>query len=240
MTTGFISDLHLDASRPAATEAFLGWLKGPALELERLYILGDLFEYWIGDDDPDEHQRQIRLALSAYTKQVPRTWFMPGNRDFMIGPDFLGDTGLQLLPDPTLIEVAGTSILIAHGDRLCTDDISYQRFRRFSRHPLVLRFYRSMPFFIRRMMVEKAQAESQSQKRDKSAEIMDVNQDTVVWMLRRNRVHTLLHGHTHRPGEHNFDLDGRAATRIVLGDWYRNGPVMLWDDSGRRVETLAF
>lgn len=240
MTVAFISDLHLDASRPAASTAFLSWLRGPALAMERLYILGDLFEYWVGDDDPDPHQAMIREALANYTRQMPRAWFIPGNRDFQIGADFLRETGLQLLPDPTLIEVHGTSVLIGHGDRLCADDISYQRFRRFARHPLVLKIYRSLPFFLRRMLVEKARSRSHAAKQDKTPEIMDVNEDAVIRTLRRYRVHTLLHGHTHRPAEHSFDLDGRQATRIVLGDWYRNGPVMYWDSEGRRVETLSF
>ena len=240
VTTAFISDLHLDGSRPAATAAFLQWLRGPALELDRLYILGDLFEYWIGDDDPDPHHREVREALRDYTRQMPRVWFIAGNRDFQIGPDFALETGVQLLPDPSLIEVAGTSVLIGHGDLLCTDDISYQRFRRFARHPLVLRFYRAMPFFIRCKLVDEARSRSHKLKLDKTPDIMDVNQDAVEANLRRYRVHTLLHGHTHRPAEHEFTVDDQAATRIVLGDWYRNGPVMYWDDDGRRVETLAF
>jgi len=240
VTTAFISDLHLDASRPTATAAFLQWLQGPALELGRLYILGDLFEYWVGDDDPDPHHAQVREGLHAYTQKVPRVWFMPGNRDFQIGEAFLQETGMQLLPDPTLIAIHGTSLLIAHGDRLCTDDISYQRFRRFSRHPLALKFYGSMPFFIRRKLVDQARSRSAAAKLDKTPEIMDVNQGAVEASLKRYRVHTLLHGHTHRPGEHNFEMGGRNATRIVLGDWYRNGPVMYWDENGRRVDTLSF
>ncbi|MBT8422428.1 MAG: UDP-2,3-diacylglucosamine diphosphatase [Gammaproteobacteria bacterium] len=216
------------------------WLQGPALQLDRLYILGDLFEYWIGDDDPDPHHRAVRDALRNYTRTMPRVWFMAGNRDFQIGELFLRETGIQQLPDPSLIEVGGISVLIAHGDRLCTDDVSYQRFRRFAQHPSMLKFYRSLPFFLRRRLVNTARERSHSAKLDKSAEIMDVNQAAVENALRRYRVHTLLHGHTHRPGEHQFELEGREATRIVLGDWYRNGPVMYWDDEGRRVETLTF
>ncbi len=240
MTVAFISDLHLDASRPEATAAFLNFLRGPALELERLYILGDLFEYWIGDDDPNPHNRAVTRALHDYTQQQPRCYFLPGNRDFMIGVGFMRETGLQPLDDPCVVEVHGTSLLISHGDIYCIDDTAYQRFRRFSHNPLILMFYRALPFSLRRRLVDKARDESRAQKANKSAEIMDVNQSAIEGSMRKFGVTTLLHGHTHRPAEHSFSLDGNAATRIVLGDWYDSGPVLYWDAAGRRTAKLDY
>ena len=240
MTVGFISDLHLDASRPEATAAFLNFLRGPALQLERLYILGDLFEYWIGDDDPNPHNRAVTRALHDYTQQQPRCYFLPGNRDFMIGVDFMRETGLQPLNDPCIVDVHGTAVLISHGDIYCTDDTAYQRFRRFSHNPFILMLYRALPFNLRRRLVDKARDESRAQKAHKSAEIMDVNQGAIEGAMRKFGVTTLLHGHTHRPAEHSFSLDGNAATRIVLGDWYDSGPVLYWDAAGRRTANLDY
>lgn len=240
MTVAFISDLHLDAVRPAATQAFIDFLKNQALELERLYILGDLFEYWIGDDDPDPHFRKVAQALRNYTQKQPRCYFMPGNRDFVIGIDFLRFTGLMPLDDSSVIEVGGQQVLISHGDIFCTDDVQYQRYRRFTRNPVALMFYHALPFAIRSRIVAKIRGESHSQKQYKAADIMDVNQQAVENAVRRHGVHTLLHGHTHRPDEHRFVVDSRTVTRIVLGDWYDNGPVLYWDEQGRRTERLAF
>ncbi len=240
MTACFISDLHLDGSRPEATAAFLGFLRGPALAVERLYILGDLFEAWIGDDDPDPHHTQVREALAAYTAHQPRCYFMPGNRDFMIGDAFLAATGMTLLPDPTLIEVGGTSLLLSHGDIFCTDDLSYQRFRRITHTPWVQRVYRALPFALRRFVVAGARSRSKQSTQTKRPDIMDVNPQAVAVALQRYRVDTLLHGHTHRPGEHEFSVGDRAALRIVLGDWYENGPVLYWDSDGRHTRTLEF
>jgi UDP-2,3-diacylglucosamine hydrolase len=240
VTVGFISDLHLDPSRPGATAAFLSFLQGAALSLDRLYILGDLFESWIGDDDPDPHHRQVINALADYTRQQPRCFFMAGNRDFMIGSNFLQQTGLLILSDPTVIEIEAKKVLISHGDLYCTDDISYQRFRRLARNPLIMSLYRALPFGFRNRLVSKARSESQNSKQHKTAAIMDVNLQAITQAMREHGVHTMLHGHTHRPQEHQFDLDGNPAMRIVLGDWYTDGPVLYWDDSGRRTERLAF
>jgi len=240
VTVCFISDLHLDAGRPEATDAFIRFLRGPALKLERLYILGDLFEYWIGDDDPNPHNRMVTQALQTYTQQQPRSYFMPGNRDFMIGLDFMRETGLQPLDDPCIVDVHGTPVLISHGDIYCTDDTAYQRFRRFSHNPVILMLYRALPFSLRRRLVDKARDESRAQKEHKTAEIMDVNQQAVESSMRDFGVATLLHGHTHRAGEHQFALDGQTATRIVLGDWYDSGPVLYWDARGRRTDILSY
>jgi UDP-2,3-diacylglucosamine hydrolase len=238
--TLFVADLHLDAARPAATAAFCDFLQGPAREAERLYILGDLFEAWIGDDDPDEHHARVRAALGNYTAAGHPCFFMPGNRDFLLGPGFTGAAGLTLLPDPTLIEVAGTSLIISHGDALCTDDHAYQRFRRIARNPRLIAWFRRLPFAARRRIVAGARRSSQQAVQTKPPAVMDVNQDAVEELLRRHRLTTLLHGHTHRPAEHKFTVDGQPALRIVLGDWYKDGPVLSWDATGRRTERLAF
>lgn len=240
MTVCFISDLHLDPCRPGATAAFLNFLQGPALSLKRLYILGDLFESWVGDDDPDSHNRELIKALANYTKQQPHCFFMAGNRDFMVGEDFLQQTGMQMLSDPTVIDIQGEKLLISHGDRYCTDDISYQRFRRLARNPLVTGLYRALPFSIRNRLVNTARSKSQHSKQYKTADIMDVNSEAITQAMRAHGVNFILHGHTHRPQEHQFDLDGNPATRIVLGDWYKGGPLLYWDKNGRRTETLEF
>ena len=240
MTVLFISDLHLDGSRPEATECFLRFLEGPAQEAERLYILGDLFEAWIGDDDPNPHFALIREALKRFTQDGPPTFFMPGNRDFLMGDKFLDETGLVRLPDPTLIEVAGTSVLLSHGDALCTDDTAYQRYRRFTRHRWVLKLYHALPFAIRSWIVTSARSKSQSSTQSKAPEVMDVNQQAVEQMMRTYNMLTLLHGHTHRQGEHDFQIESFAAKRIVLGDWYERGAVLSWGTQGRQFKALSF
>lgn len=238
--TLFVADLHLHAARPAATAVFCQFLQGQAREAERLYILGDLFEAWIGDDDPDPHHAQVRDALATYTAAGHPCFFMPGNRDFLLGPRFAAAAGLQLLPDPTLIEVAGTSLIISHGDALCTDDHAYQRFRRIARSPRLQAWFRRLPFGLRRRIVAGARRSSRQAVQAKPAAIMDVNQGAVEALLRRFHLTTLLHGHTHRPAEHTFKVDGSPATRIVLGDWYNDGPVLSWDATGRQTERLSF
>jgi UDP-2,3-diacylglucosamine hydrolase len=240
MRTLFVSDLHLDPARPAATRAFLELLNTDALTAERLYILGDLFEAWVGDDDTCPHHRVVRDALAEYTASGVPCFFMPGNRDFLIGSEFIAASGMTLLPDPTLIEVAGTSIIISHGDALCADDISYQRFRRITRNPRVINCYNALPFALRNWIVNQARQSSQTATQTKPAEIMDVNQAAVEALMRRHSIDMLLHGHTHRLAEHTFDINGHPAQRIVLGDWYNEGPVLVWDESGRHTLTLAF
>jgi UDP-2,3-diacylglucosamine hydrolase len=240
MTTLFISDLHLDGSRPAATKAFLKFLAEDAPSAEKLYILGDLFEAWIGDDDPNPHHQQVIAALAKLGESDTPCFFIPGNRDFLVGKHFLGAAKMILLPDPTLIYVGGESVQISHGDIYCTDDLSYQRYRRFVHHPLTMRIYRALPFFIRRMIIDTARGQSQASTQYKSSKIMDVNQGAIEETLKENRVNILLHGHTHRPAFHDFELAGEQMRRIVLGDWYKYGSVLRWDDNGPELLTLEF
>lgn len=240
MTVLFVSDLHLDAARPAATHCFLHFLQGEALTAERLYILGDLFEVWVGDDDPDPHHRTVRDALAAYTAQGKLCYFMHGNRDFMLGPDFMQATGLIPLHDPTLISVDGTSIIISHGDLLCTDDRSYQRFRRIVRNALVQRIYRGLPFSLRQRIAGQARRSSQAASSAKSPVITDVNSQAVTQIMQTMGVNRLLHGHTHRPAIHRFELEGQPAMRMVLGDWYEHGSVLAWQDGRPELRKLPF
>jgi len=240
VATLFVSDLHLDGSRPAATDAFLNFLNREAAAADALYILGDLFEFWIGDDDPDPEYRKVTAALAKLTATGVRCHIMHGNRDFMLGGDFFQASGTIFLHDPTLIYVGGQSVLLSHGDMLCTDDIGYQRFRRIVRNPTVQKAYKSMPFSWRQRIALKIRGTSKAHYGSKPPDILDVNQAAVEHLLRQYGVKTLLHGHTHRPAIHTFTMDGQEATRIVLGDWYGRSSILKWDTDGPQLEHAAF
>ena len=232
MTKLFISDLHLQAARPDITERFFRFLETEAAEAEALYILGDLFEAWIGDDDPDEHNREVQAALRRLTDAGVAGYFMHGNRDFLIGDAFAERTGFTLLDDPVVHDLYGTPVLLSHGDAYCTDDVEYQAFRRQSRDPAWQQQVLSMSVEQRQALAGQAREESRAAMVDKAEDIMDVNADAVADALREAGVTTLVHGHTHRPAVHELDLDGTAATRIVLGDWYEQGTVLHWTPEG--------
>jgi UDP-2,3-diacylglucosamine hydrolase len=232
MTTLFISDLHLQGARPDITDRFFRFLETEAAEAEALYILGDLFEAWIGDDDPDEHNREVQAAMRRLTDAGVAGYFMHGNRDFLIGDAFAERTGFTLLDDPVVHEFHGTPVLLSHGDAYCTDDVDYQAFRRQSRNPAWQQQVLAMPIEQRRALAGEARAESQAAMVDKAEDIMDVNAGAVAAGLREAGVTTLVHGHTHRPAIHDLDLDGTPATRIVLGDWYEQGTVLRWTPEG--------
>ncbi|WP_405234244.1 UDP-2,3-diacylglucosamine diphosphatase [Lentisalinibacter salinarum] len=232
MTKLFISDLHLQAARPDITERFFRFLQTEAAEAEALYILGDLFEAWIGDDDPDEHNREVQAAMRRLTDAGVAGYFMRGNRDFLIGDAFAERTGFTLLDDPVVRDFYGTPVLLSHGDAYCTDDVEYQAFRRQSRDPAWQQQVLSMSVEQRRALAGQAREESRAAMVDKAEDIMDVNADAVAAALREAGVTTLVHGHTHRPAVHELDLDGTPATRIVLGDWYEQGTVLHWTPEG--------
>jgi UDP-2,3-diacylglucosamine hydrolase len=234
----FISDLHLDTSRPAATSAFLNFLEKDAPSAAALYILGDLFEVWIGDDDPDPHHRKVAEGLARLSETGTRCFFIPGNRDFLIGHKFLTASRLTLLNDPTLIYSGDESVLISHGDILCTDDISYQRFRKITRTPFVIKLFRALPFRARAWLAARARQKSIASYGSKTPEILDVNQNAVTKLMQEYNITTLLHGHTHRQAVHEFDLHGCPAKRIVLGDWYETGSILRWDSEGPRLTSL--
>lgn len=228
----FISDLHLDPSRPRITALFLDLLRGEARRAQALYILGDLFEAWLGDDDPDPAAREIVAALRRLTDSGVRVYFMHGNRDFLIGPRFARETGCTLLTDGTVVELHGERVLLMHGDVLCTADHSYQRLRRILRNPVVDFMLRHLPLSARRALGRRLRAGSQMHVGSTAAEIMDVTPAAVLDAMRAAGVRTLVHGHTHRPAIHSIDLDGAPARRIVLGDWYTQGSVLEWRAEG--------
>jgi UDP-2,3-diacylglucosamine hydrolase len=238
MTTLFISDLHLESKQPAIGEQFLSFLAGEARKAEALYILGDLFEAWLGDDDPNPYYGDMKSALRELTGAGIPVFFMHGNRDFMIGADFAAETGLTILDDPTVVDLYGEKVLLCHGDSLCTDDIQYQQVRAAVRDPKWQAMMRAKSIEERIAFALQARQESMERGESLSDEIMDVNQDAVAAALGEHGVDVMLHGHTHRPAVHSLDLADRAATRIVLGDWYEQGSVVRWDDDGPRLEVM--
>jgi UDP-2,3-diacylglucosamine hydrolase len=220
----FISDLHLSEERPAANEQFIEFLESRARRADALYILGDLFEYWIGDDDLEEPFNAVIAGLMrGITAHGVPTYVMHGNRDFLLGERFCAATGAALLPDPTVHEVAGVQTLLVHGDTLCTDDEDYQAWRRTARSDAWQRDFLAKSRDERRSMVRGLREKSKAVVQAKPAEIMDVTPAAVVEAMRRHGVARLVHGHTHRPGHHTLTLDGRPAERWVLPDWYGAG-----------------
>ena len=240
MTTLFVSDLHLDASRPAATDCFLHFLAGLARDVGTLYILGDLFEAWSGDDVAGAHEQAILQALKRYATAGGHCYFLRGNRDFLVGSRFVLATGVTLLDDESLITIEGNRILLMHGDTLCTDDHAYQRYRRVVHNPVMQSLYLALPALLRSRITSFARWRSTRANTGKPAAIMDVNPAAVADALRRHRVQRIIHGHTHRPAIHSLDLDGQPASRIVLGAWYEQGSVLRWGMTGPELQTLAF
>lgn len=232
MSVLFISDLHLEAERPDITRAFLHFLATRARAAEALYILGDFFEAWIGDDGMDEFQHSIARALRELADSGTRIYLMHGNRDFLIGTAFCREAGCTLLRDPSLIELGGETILLMHGDSLCTLDAAYMKLRRWLRNPLSLFILRNLPLATRHKLARKLRKESRNQTRMKASEIVDVTPAEVERIMRDKGVRILIHGHTHRPAVHELDIDGRPARRIVLGDWDRQGWALEADDQG--------
>ncbi|HEY9150515.1 MAG TPA: UDP-2,3-diacylglucosamine diphosphatase [Gammaproteobacteria bacterium] len=234
----FISDLHLDPTRPRVSDLFLDFLAGEARTATALYILGDLFEAWIGDDDPEpEHARVIAGLRAAVDSGVP-IFVMHGNRDFLLGDDFARRSGAQQLPDSLVIELFGTPTLLLHGDTLCTDDQAYQDFRAMVRDAGWQGDFLARPIHERQAIARQLRETSQRATRGKPEYITDVNAAAVADSMRTAGVRQLIHGHTHRPAVHDFELDGQAARRIVLGDWYEQGSLLRCTEAGCRLELL--
>ena len=219
MTTLFVSDLHLCAEHPAITESFLSFLAGPARQAEGLYILGDLFDRWIGDDAIQSADRIVLSALRTLVQSGVPLWIMPGNHDFLYGARFLAETGSQLLPDPYVFDRYGTPTLLMHGDLLCTQDVSYQTFRKMVRDPDWQAAQLAKPVAVRAEIARELLSLSRTHTTHKCDAIMQADQATIESFMRTHRVHRLIHGHTHRPACHHFLLDGHAAQRIVLPNW---------------------
>ena len=218
-----ISDLHLEQERPDISRAFLHFLESRASEAEALYILGDFFEVWIGDDAISPFQRRIAQALRQLSDSGTRIYLMHGNRDFMIGQAFCREAGCSLLHDPSLVELGGEKVLLMHGDSLCTQDEAYMRLRRWLRNPLSLFILRNLPLAARRKLARKLRTESREQTRMKASDIVDVTPAEVPRIMAAHGVRTLIHGHTHRPAVHQLEVAGQPARRIVLGDWDSQG-----------------
>lgn len=238
MATLFISDLHLEAERPEIGEQFLAFLAGPAREADALYILGDLFEAWVGDDDPSPYYAGMKAAIRALSESGVPVYFMHGNRDFMIGARFAEETGVTMLPDPHPVELYGETVLLSHGDFLCTDDDEYQKVRAMTRDPKWQAMMMGKPLEERIAFAREAREKSMARSTSLTEEIADVNNDAVEGAIREHGVDILLHGHTHRPAVHPFHVDERPVHRIVLGDWYDQGSMVEWDEDGPRLEVL--
>lgn len=237
--TLFISDLHLSAVRPAATRRFLDFIRQQAQGAERLFILGDLFDAYIGDDDNSTPNREIKAALRQLNASGTQLFFQHGNRDFLVGERFCRETGASLLEDYSVIDLYGEAALITHGDLLCTDDLLYQSARVRVRAPEWKRRALSKPLLLRQLYARWYRLKSHLDKRKKSADIMDANQQAVAETLRHFGVTTLIHGHTHRPGLHAFEIDHQPARRFVLAEWGSDGSILRWrQEEGWSVEKV--
>ncbi|CAG1023057.1 UDP-2,3-diacylglucosamine hydrolase [Patescibacteria group bacterium] len=235
----FISDLHLSLDKPDITKRFLDFLQHRAINAASVYILGDLFDAWIGDDDYTAPNKKIRTALKKLTDSGTEVFLQQGNRDFLLGEKFCYETGVVLLPDYAVIDLHGTPTLITHGDLLCTDDIPYQAFRVKSRTPEWQADVLSKPLLLRLLAARWYRVRSFWHKRKKSDDIMDINQETVINIMQKYKVLRLIHGHTHRPNVHSFDLNGQMAERFVLAAWTKNrGEILCWEKTNYRIEVI--
>lgn len=226
MATLFIADLHLQTEEPAITAGFLRFLAGEARKADALYILGDLFEAWIGDDDPNPLHQEIAEAIGVLTQSGVPCYFIHGNRDFLVGQRFARACGMTLLDEEEVLDLYGRQVLIMHGDTLCTDDAGYLAFRAKVHTPWIQRLFLALPLFIRRRIAARMRADSKAANSSKSLEIMDVNPQAVVDALQRHQVQWLIHGHTHRPAIHTLDANGQPAFRVVLGAWHNEGSMV--------------
>ncbi len=217
----FISDLHLSAERPATTAAFLRFLSGPARQANALWILGDLFESWVGDDELKfPFPASIAAAMAALSQHGVAINIVVGNRDFLLGRRFARASGARLVREPALLEAAGQRIMLLHGDAQCTDDLAYQRFRRRIRFPLTLALLRALPMAVRLRLASRLRQRSENDTSYKPPTITDVNPDAIEAAFRQSKADCMIHGHTHRPARHLHQVDGRERQRWVLADWH--------------------
>ncbi len=238
VTILFISDLHIDAQRPDITRQFVDFTKDEARGADALYILGDLFESWVGDDAADAGQQAAIDAIHSLSSSGVPCFVMHGNRDFLLGPQFCTRSGALLLGDPLIITLYGEPVLVTHGDALCTDDRPYQRLRATVRDAGWQRRFLALSVIQRRALAGAAREGSRVHNSAIEYTVADVNTESVAAALRAAGVSTLLHGHTHRPGIHPLEVDGRPCTRIVLGDWYSQGSLLRWDAGGPELSSL--
>jgi UDP-2,3-diacylglucosamine hydrolase len=236
----FISDLHLSAGGADRVKLFLHFLSSRAIQADELYILGDLFDAWLGDDDQQPVSQAIKQGLGQLTEQGVSTKLMHGNRDFLLGDDFCRDTGVKLIEDPCLIDLFGVPTLLMHGDLLCTDDRAYQQFRKEIRAPAFVNHFLSLPITERLAIAQEYRAKSGEANSLKPEAIMDVNQQAVEHYLQNYQAQRLIHGHTHRPADHPFSLGNQPVARHVLGEWHGDhAEVICVTEQGLRRETLC-
>ncbi len=226
MSTLFISDLHLYPRAREITAAFINFLKFYAIRADALYILGDLFEAWSGDDNHDPWYDEIAAALKSLHQSGVPCYFIHGNRDFLLGKHFSHASGMQLLPEQAVLKLYGHHILILHGDTLCTDDAAYQKFRCKVRNPLMQKFFLALPRSWRLAITTKMRVHSQLSNQCKLGAIMDVNLKSVEQIMLYHGVFWMIHGHTHRPAIHRLDINNRKAYRLVLGAWHLEGSMI--------------
>ena len=238
MATLFIADLHLQTEEPAITAGFLRFLLGEAKSADALYILGDLFEAWIGDDDPNPLHREMAAAIHALVDSGVPCYFIHGNRDFLIGKRYARESGMTLLPEEQVLDLYGRKVLIVHGDTLCTDDTGYLAFRAKVHTPWIQKVFLALPLFIRNRIAARMRAGSKAANSSKSMTIMDVNPQAVVRVMEKHDVQWLIHGHTHRPDVHSLIANGQPAHRVVLGAWHTEGSMVKVTPEG--VELIAF
>lgn len=236
MYTLFISDLHLHESRPQITRAFFHFLHTQAINAESLYILGDFFDAWIGDDDDAELPQQVANELLALTRNGVTIYFMHGNRDFLLGDSYAKKSGMIIIPEGTVIDLYGTATLLVHGDALCTDDKDYQAFRAMVRSPQWQQQVLAQPLAARRALAAQLRDKSQSMNSLKAADIMDVTPAEVVKQMEEAKVQVMIHGHTHRPARHKLLANNRPAERIVLGDWHDFAWCIRADSNGMELK----
>lgn len=235
----FISDLHISLEKPEITCRFLAFLQNRAPKAEAVYILGDLFDAWVGDDDLTPPNNKIRKQLRQLTDSGTKVYLQQGNRDFLLGKQFFQDTGINLLDDYAVIDLYGIPTLLTHGDLLCTDDLAYQAFRVKSHTQAWQQAVLSKPLLLRLLAARWYRVRSYFHKSKKSQDIMDVNQDTVVKVLLDHHCLRLIHGHTHRPDVHNFEISGQPAQRFVLSAWSKNtGEILCWNSAGYQIEMI--
>jgi len=239
VTTLFISDLHLDDTRPHIVEDFERFCAGEARHADALYVLGDLFEAYVGDDDDALLNARVAKSLHGVADAGVTVFYIAGNRDFLLGNDYARRCGMHVLDDGTVVDLCGTPTLILHGDVLCTDDTAYLAFRKQVRDPAWQAAFLARPLAERRAFAAQARDASRAHTSSTDTAIMDVNQRAVENALRIAGAARMIHGHTHRPAIHNFELDGKSAQRIVLGDWYEQGSVLRVDRNTTRLARLA-
>lgn len=235
----FISDLHISLEKTEITRRFLSFIENQAVKAKSVYILGDLFDAWIGDDDNTPPNKKIKTKLKQLTESGTQVFLQLGNRDFLIGQQFCQETGITLLNDYTVIDLNGVKTLLTHGDLLCTDDIPYQAFREKSRSNEWQKNVLSKPLIIRLIAARWYRFRSHFHKRKKTQDIMDVNQQTVIDVMQENNCSRLIHGHTHRPAIHDFEIEGTPAQRFVLADWKKDSAkILCWDSEGYQINEI--